>query len=67
VVAVGLGYFLAGETVTLRTLLGTILIVASVAFILIAKQPSQQRRLGVPHPTRFLRRVGSRMFPGEPG
>jgi drug/metabolite transporter (DMT)-like permease len=67
VVAVGLGYFLAGETVTLHTLLGTILIVASVAFILIAKQPSQQRRLGVPHPTRFLRRVGSRMFPGEPG
>jgi drug/metabolite transporter (DMT)-like permease len=35
VVAVALGYFLAGEVVTLRMLLGTTLIVASVALILI--------------------------------
>jgi drug/metabolite transporter (DMT)-like permease len=35
VVAVALGYFLAGEVVTLRMLLGTALIVASVALILI--------------------------------
>ena len=35
VVAVGLGYFFAGELVTTRMLAGTALIVASVALILI--------------------------------
>ena len=35
VVAVALGYFFAGEVVTARMLLGTALIVASVALILI--------------------------------
>ena len=35
VVAVALGYFLAGEVVTPRMLLGTALIVASVALILV--------------------------------
>jgi drug/metabolite transporter (DMT)-like permease len=39
VVAVALGYFFAGEVVTLRMLCGTALIVASVALILIQDKP----------------------------
>jgi drug/metabolite transporter (DMT)-like permease len=39
VVAVALGYFFAGEVVTLRMLCGTALIVASVALILIKDKP----------------------------
>jgi drug/metabolite transporter (DMT)-like permease len=39
VVAVALGYFFAGEVVTLRMLCGTALIVASVALILIKEKP----------------------------
>jgi drug/metabolite transporter (DMT)-like permease len=40
VVAVALGYFLAGEVVTVRMLFGAALIVGSVAFILIEDQPN---------------------------
>jgi drug/metabolite transporter (DMT)-like permease len=39
VVAVALGYFFAGEVVTVRMLIGTALIVASVALILIKDKP----------------------------
>jgi drug/metabolite transporter (DMT)-like permease len=44
VVAVALGYFLAGEVVTWRMLLGTVLIVASVAAILLEDRPSNKDR-----------------------
>jgi drug/metabolite transporter (DMT)-like permease len=40
VVAVALGYFFAGEVVTVRMLLGTALIVASVALILMKGKAS---------------------------
>jgi drug/metabolite transporter (DMT)-like permease len=43
-VAVALGYFLGGETVTPRMLFGTALIVASVAFILMGEQPRRARQ-----------------------
>jgi drug/metabolite transporter (DMT)-like permease len=48
VVAVALGYFFAGEVVTPRMLLGTALIVASVAFILVkdkAEVPDRRAEL----------------------
>jgi len=41
VVAVALGYFLAGEVITLRMLLGTALITASVAVILVQNKTKQ--------------------------
>jgi drug/metabolite transporter (DMT)-like permease len=44
VVAVALGYFLAGEVVTARMLLGTALIVASVAFILVKDKAEEPDR-----------------------
>jgi len=47
-VAVALGYFFAGEVVTARMLLGTALIVASVALILIkdkAEVPERRAEL----------------------
>jgi drug/metabolite transporter (DMT)-like permease len=40
VVAVALGYFLAGEVITTRMLLGAALIVGSVALILVEEKPS---------------------------
>jgi drug/metabolite transporter (DMT)-like permease len=43
-VAVALGYFLAGEVVTPRMLLGTALIVASVAFILVKDKAEEPDR-----------------------
>ena len=43
VVAVALGYFIAGEVVTLRMLLGTALIVASVALILLKDKADATR------------------------
>jgi len=40
VVAVALGYFVAGEVVTMRTLIGTALVLASVVLILRKQKPS---------------------------
>jgi len=41
VVAVVLGYFLAGETVGLRTVLGTLFVLVSVVMITTARKPAR--------------------------
>jgi drug/metabolite transporter (DMT)-like permease len=41
VVAVVLGYFLAGETVGLRTVLGTLFVLVSVVMITTARKPTR--------------------------
>jgi drug/metabolite transporter (DMT)-like permease len=43
VIAVALGYFLAGEAITTRTVLGTVLVLLSVALTLRKKAPARQQ------------------------
>jgi drug/metabolite transporter (DMT)-like permease len=49
VVAVALGYFVAGEVITTRTLIGTALVLASVALIL-RKEKAAGGRRAIPAP-----------------
>jgi drug/metabolite transporter (DMT)-like permease len=53
-VALALGYFLGGEAVRPRTLLGTLLVLVSVIVITTASTKSQRRRRELPRPSAQL-------------
>ena len=50
-VAVALGYFLLGEEITLQTIMGTVLVVASVFLILTKAAPAQPEKNHATQPT----------------
>jgi drug/metabolite transporter (DMT)-like permease len=54
VVAVGVGYFLGGETIGVRTILGTLFVLTSVVVITSAKKEHPAMRLPAVDPAKAV-------------